>query len=350
MIKAVLIFGAVYMRGRKKILLLFCGGTTLFPEKVAIQAVHKKEDIRPWMKNVAEMKMICDVDPYFIFGGEAADVGAREWIKIAQVIGENYKKYDGFVITHGLETMPYTAAALSFMLQNLGKPVILTGSPIPSQEEASAEILQSIFKNFRGLGVKANLINACQAAISDIAGLLVVFGSRIISGTRLEKYSDFSPNYAESSGQKIIGKIDFGLTLYDQSLKRSLKKPKIFPSVDSRVSIFDFHPGMDFSLLKNTLASHPHGLIIKTQSSSFFPERIYKLLKSALAKNLPVIIYSTGGFRRVKAEEFINIDHMSLVATVVKLMWILGQTRNVSRVKKMMLEDYTGELKGGAKP
>ncbi|MFH1366475.1 MAG: asparaginase domain-containing protein [Patescibacteria group bacterium] len=337
------------MAGRKKVLLLFCGGTTLFPEKVAIQAVHKKEDIRPWLKNVGEMKMICEVEPYFIFGGEATDVGAREWIKIAEVISKNYKKYDGFVITHGIETLPYTAAALSFMLQNLGKPVILTGSPIPSQEESSAEILQSIFKNFRGLGVKANLINACQVAISDIAGLLVVFGSRIIVGAQMEKFSDFSPNYPEMSGQKIIGKIDFGLTLYDPTLKRLAKKPKVTAKVDPKVTIFDFHPGIDFSLLKNILDSHPHGLIIKTQSSSFFPESVYKLLKAALKKGLPIVIYATGGFRRVKAEEFIYIDQMSLVTTVVKLMWILGQTKNLSRIKKMMLNDYTGERKGGAR-
>ncbi|MFA5070534.1 MAG: asparaginase domain-containing protein [Patescibacteria group bacterium] len=337
------------MANRKKIMLLFCGGTTLFPEKVAFQAVHKKEDIIPWMKNVAEMKMICDVTPYFIFGGEASDVGAKEWIKIAETIGANYRKYDGFVITHGVETLPYTAAVLSFMLANLGKPVILTGSPVPSQEESSAEILQAIFKNFRGLGIKANLINAAQVAISDIAGLLVVFGSRIIAGTRLEKFSDFSPNYFESSSQQVIGKIDFGLTLYDQSLKRSAKRPKIAAQVDPKVTIFDFHPGMDFSLLKNVLDSRPHGLIIKTQSSSFFPESVYRLLKAALKKGMPIVIYASGGFRRVKTEEFIYVDHMSLVTTVVKLMWILGQTRNVSRIKKMMLTDYSGETKGGPK-
>lgn len=288
--------------------------------------------------------MMAEVDPCFIFGGEAADVGAREWVKIAETIKKNYKKYDGFVITHGIETLPYTAAVLSFMLQNLGKPVILTGSPIPSKEEASAEILQSLFKNFRGLGVKANLINATQVAISDIAGLLVIFGSRIISGTQLEEISRGTVNFFESYNQKIIGKIDFGLTLYDQKLKRSTKNIQVKAKIDAKVSVFDFHPGIDTSLLKNILEQGVHGLIVKTQSTSFFPESVYGLLKKAIKKKIPIIIYSTGGFRRIKGDDFIYVDNMSLVTTVVKLMWILGQTKSMPKIKKMMATDYTGEI------
>ncbi len=315
----------------------------MFPDKVAVRSVHKKSDIIPWMKNVSEIKMMAEVDTCFIFGGEASDVGAGQWSALAETIKKNYAKYDGFVITHGIETLPYTAAMLSFMLQNLGKPVILTGSPIPSKEEASAEILQSIFKNFRGLGVKANLINATQVAISDIAGVLVIFGSRIISGTKAEGLSLYSDD-KEKEKYKVIGKIDFGLTLYDVKAKRNNKKPFIKESVDPKVSIFDFHPGMDTSLLKNILEKDVHGLIIKTQSTSFFPEAVYAMLKKALKNKIPIVIYSTGGFKRVKEGDFIYVENMNLITTVVKLMWILGQTKSMKTVKKMMATDYTGEI------
>lgn len=329
---------------RKKILLLFCGGTTLFPEKVATPSVHKKEDILLWMKNVEEVRMIAEITPYFVFGGEAAEVGAKQWLSIAETIYHNYKKYDGFIITHGIETLPYTAAVLSFMLQNLGKPVILTGSPIPSKEETSAEVLQSIFKNFRGLGVKANLINACQVAISDISGLLVIFGSRIMSPTQLDNLTDLPSNLLSDKEQKILGKIDFGLTLYNPFLKRNLKKPQIKARIDPKVSVFDFHPGLDTSLLKNALAVGIHGLIIKTQATSFFPAAVYSLLKKTRQKGVPIVVHVSAGLKPPKDESFIYIDNMNLTTTVVKLMWILGQTKNLNRIKKMMLTDYTGEM------
>lgn len=329
---------------RKKILLLFCGGTTLFPEKVATPSVHRPEDIKPWMRNIEEVRMIADLDPFFIFGGEAAEVGARQWLKIAEGIRRNYKKYDGFIITHGIETLSYTGAALSFMLNNLGKPVILTGSPIPSREEASAEVLQAIFKNFRGLGVKANLINACQVAISDMAGLLVIFGSRIFSPTQAENLADPKAIFYEAEEKKILGKIDFGLTLYNQLRKRHSRRPQIRAKIDPKVSVFDFHPGLDLNLFKNVLASQPHGLIIKTQSSSFFPETVYASLKKAMAGGLPVVIHVSAGLKPPKDEDFIYVDNMSLVTTVVKLMWVLGQTKKPGQIKKMMQTDFSGEI------
>ena len=342
--KAVSLLSAVSMIKRKKVLLIFCGGTTLFPEKVATPSVRRPEEIKPWMKNIEEVRMIADLDPCFVFGGEAAEVGARQWLKIAEAIRRNYKKYDGFIITHGVETLSYTAAALSFMLSNLGKPVVLTGSPIPSREEASAEVLQAIFRNFRGLGVKANLINACQVAISDLAGLLVIFGSRIFSPTQTENLADYKAGSDEAEGSKILGKIDFGLTLYRELRKRHSRRPQIKAKIDSKVSVFDFHPGLDLNLLKNVLASQPHGLIIKTQSASFFPETVYIWLKKAMKKGLPVVIHVSAGLKPPKDEDFIYVDNMNLAATVVKLMWILGQTKRPSQVKKMMQTDFCGEI------
>ncbi|MDZ7798228.1 MAG: asparaginase domain-containing protein [Patescibacteria group bacterium] len=331
------------MTKRKKILLIFCGGTTLFGNKVSVQSVRKKADVSGWMKNIDELKMMADIEPFFVFGGEAAEVGEKQWQKIAQTVIKNYKKYDGFVITHGLETLPYTAAALSFMLQKLGKPVILTGSPIPSGQESSAEVLESIFKNFQGLGIKANLINACQVAISDLAGVLVVFGSRILSGTAVEGLSSYTRK-EEKENKEIMGKIDLGLTIYKEVKKRSSQKPLLKPEIDPKVSVFDFHPGIESGLLKENIKKEVHGLIIKTHSTNFFPDSIFKYLKKAKQKKMPVVIYSTSGFKPVKKSAFIFVDNMNLITTVVKLMWALGQTTSMGQIKKIMAKNYNGEI------
>ena len=169
-----------------KILILFCGGTLIMEEDQAgvlitppqERAVTNLQNIEPKLNDVAEL------DVTYIDNIDSTNINPTHWDRIAHKISEQYDQYDGFIITHGTDTMAYTSSALSFALHNIGKPVILTGSQIPgSRIESDA---------------RRNLINAVRVAIHDIAGVMIVFYERIIWGARASKVSESKLNAFQS--------------------------------------------------------------------------------------------------------------------------------------------------------
>ena len=129
----------------------------------------------------------------------------RNWDRIIGEIGRHYGDYDGFVITHGTDTMAYTAAALSLGLGNLGKPVVLTGSQIPGWEIDT--------------DARRNLVNAMKLAVRDVAGVFVVFDERVIRGSRASKASESKLDAFTSVNAPDAGEIRVGIRL-DRSLPR----------------------------------------------------------------------------------------------------------------------------------
>ena len=134
---------------------------------------------------------LCDID--------SSDMLPEQWIALSKKIKEEYDNFDAFIVTHGTNTMSYTAAALSFSFANLDKPVIMTGSQVPAGMPGSDSIM--------------NLENALRVAAiyrtdkEQIKGVIVVFGSLIISGTRLKKSTEFDYDTFVSFGSSSIGRI-----------------------------------------------------------------------------------------------------------------------------------------------
>jgi len=135
------------MLKRKKICLIFCGGTTISYKDPRGTSVFKKEDISNWLKLVPEISLIGEIDSFFFYGGSSSDITVNHWVELANEIKKRLDKYDGFVITHGLDTILYTSSILSYMLQDLSKPIVFTGSQIPSKKEKPEKsVLDSLFK------------------------------------------------------------------------------------------------------------------------------------------------------------------------------------------------------------
>ena len=113
----------------KKILLIATGGT--------IASAHTEEGLAPavgptaLLEAVPEIREFCQAEAVQILNIDSTNLQPENWLRMVEVVRDNYDKYDGFVITHGTDTMAYTASALSYLMQNLGKPVILTGSQKP---------------------------------------------------------------------------------------------------------------------------------------------------------------------------------------------------------------------------
>ena len=167
---------------KRKVLLIYTGGT-IGMEKDYETGSLRAFDFGNIFQKLPEMKLIeCEVDVHpFKKPLDSSDMGTKEWKIIAKLIGKNYDLYDGFVILHGTDTMSYTASALSFMLKNLSKPVILTGSQLPIGDlrtDAKENLLTTLYY--------ASLYENNEAVIQEVT---IYFEYKLLRGNRTLKYS-----------------------------------------------------------------------------------------------------------------------------------------------------------------
>ena len=184
---------------KKNILLIATGGT--------IASQSGKNGLVPQMPAefllscVPEIKEFCNADALQLYNIDSTNVTPQHWIKLAACIQENYDKYDGFVVCHGTDTMAYTAAALSYLIQNSGKPIVFTGA----QKSLLSEITDA----------RKNLRDSILCALDDRScDVMVVFSGNIIAGTRAKKTATFSFDAFSSINFPVIGKIQDDMVLY----------------------------------------------------------------------------------------------------------------------------------------
>lgn len=309
-----------------------------------ILAVRDASDISKWFTTVPELRIIADIDPVFVYGEDASEMTPALWLKLSSEIQKRYTKYDGFVITHGVDTIIYTASALSFILQGLSKPIVLTGSPLPSDPKAKAS-LEGLIEDYRGLGVKANLINAIQVATMDIAEVAIMFGNRLIRGNQALKGDTPTFNIFDSLNRQYLGKVDFGIRLFENRRKRSKQKLQYYPHLDTNVYTIQLYPGIAADILGQMLEKKCHGIIVRTYHTNLFPDSFAPVLRKAKQKAVPVIAHNPFSLdSKKKKVEYIAINEMTFEAALTKLMWILGKTKNLEDIRKRMKEDMAGEI------
>lgn len=331
---------------RKKVLLLFAGGTTLDARDRPGDSVKKAGDVRRWMDQMAELSIIADLDAEFVYGGEAAGIGAEEWVRLAERIRAGYRDDDGFLILHGLETLPATAIALSFMLQNLGKPVVLTGSPLRTKEERRADPGAG---EYRGMGIKANLVNALQVATGELAGVVVVFGSRILPGVRAMFAPPGSPHLFESFDNAFLGRIDLGIRYAATPPARGSFRAR--PAIDTHVVTLDIKPGMPLELFDQAISGRAHGILVSLATGSVLPTEAVARLRRAEGRGIPVILFRPGTTPPPRESyPFPLLTAVSGPAAMIKFMWALGQTRDRRKLVRLLQQDLAGEFVERRKP
>ena len=179
---------------KRKVLIIYTGGTIGMEKDYETNSL-RAFDFNHIFNKIPEMNLLeCEVSVHqFSEPLDSSDVGPEEWKEIAQLIEENYNLFDGFLILHGTDTMAYTASALSFMLKNLRKPVILTGSQLPIGDlrtDAKENLLTSLYY--------ASLYQNNEAVVQEVA---LYFEYKLLRGNRCLKYSAenfdafISPNY-----------------------------------------------------------------------------------------------------------------------------------------------------------
>ena len=216
----------------KKILLIGTGGT--IASDVTEDGLAPELTTEQLLSHLPAISGICDVDCVQLLNLDSTNMRPEHWLAMAGCVRDNYDRYDGFVITHGTDTMAYTAAALSYLVQGSPKPVILTGAQKPI--------------GFDSTDSKINLEDAFRVASAEMPGVSIVFNGKIILGTRAQKTHSKSFQAFSSINYPVLGVLRDGALLpYIRQPAR--ERPEFFDALDPKVGLLKLTPGCDRRVL-----------------------------------------------------------------------------------------------------
>ncbi|MFD2212357.1 asparaginase [Metabacillus endolithicus] len=326
----------------KKILLITTGGT--------IASVEGKNGLTPGISDKDIVGYLPDykdeilLHSMVLMNVDSTNMQPEYWLEIAQTIYNKYNQYDGFVITHGTDTLGYTSAALSYILQNLTKPVVVTGSMVPiSYWETDA---------------RKNMMNAIRVACESISGVYVVFDNKVISGTRAVKVKSKSKNAFRSINCPYMARIDGSEIDYLGNTPVKLNGTlKLDSSICSNVFLLKLYPGITPDIFDYIKQSY-RGVVIESYGNGGIPFEKRNLLpkiNELIDAGVAVVIttqcleegtdlqkYEVG--RKISKKLIISSRDMNTEAIVPKLMWALGKTSNLEQVKKLMETPVANDL------
>lgn len=262
----------------KKILLIATGGT--------IASVNTPDGMKPALdgaqliRYVPELQTMCQIDILQLMQLDSTNVQPEHWVKMAHTVAENYDKYEGFVITHGTDTMAYSGAALYYMLENLQKPVILTGSQLSLAEDGS--------------DAPANLIAAFQAATADLPGVYVAFYGRIMQGNSVKKLYTEQFDAFHSINVPDVARLEKGTLKFNEEYKQeNITKEKqplqVRDKICQQAVMLEVVPGLSGDVIKTLADSGCKGIILKAYGAGGIPEVLLPALQYAREKGVKLI-------------------------------------------------------------
>jgi len=318
---------------KKKILLIGTGGT--IASEMGVNGLTPELTTQQLLRYIPDISEICQVDCVQLFSLDSTNIQPKHWVRVAHAIREHYAAYDGFVISHGTDTMAYTAAALSYLVQGSPKPIVLTGAQKPI--------------GFETTDSKQNLRDAFTVAVSDMAGVMLVFNGKVILGTRARKTRSKSFEAFSSINYPFLGMVQDGkLLCYIRPESR--QEPLFYDGVNSRVALMKLIPGANCDVAEYLL-EHNDALIIESFGVGGLPVYksgdYYDKVKFGLDAGKTVVmttqvenegsdlsIYHVG--TAIKRNlPILEAYDMTTEAVTAKLMWILGQTTDQGRVAEL---------------
>lgn len=337
-----------------KVLLIYTGGTIGMghnPDTGALEPLNFDH----LLSNFPEFALLpTEVDTYqFTPPIDSSDMSLRRWAQLVRIIADNYEAYDGFVVLHGTDTMAYTASALSFMLENLTKPVILTGSQLPIGQ-------------LRTDG-KENLLTSIELAAAFgedgrpmVPEVCIYFSGRLLRGNRSTKESADGFNAFNSFNYPHLCEagVEFQFNPH-YILKPDYSKPMIpHMAMDPNVVVFSLFPGIQENVVRHMFeAPELRGIVMRSFGNGNAPQKpwLMRLLKDATQRGVTVVNISqcVAGFVKMGRYDtgfqlqdagVVSGGDSTVESAITKLMFLQAHYKDVRAIRSLMGRSICGEI------
>lgn len=325
----------------KKLLLLTTGGT--IASVVSDSGLIPQENGNNLLDQLGNVPY--DITVKDILKIDSSNMQPEEWRLIAKKVYEARSDYDGIVISHGTDTMAYTASMLSFMLQNIDVPVVLTGSQVPINVVLSDAV--------------SNLKLAFAAAATCAPGIYLAFNRKIMLGCRCVKVRTTNFDAFESVNVPPIAReTSEGIVFNSQMPPQTTVPCQLQDKIDAHVSLVKLFPGFDPKMLYAMVDNGCRGIVIEAYGlggMTFIRRNLVAVVGQLIKKGIPIITASQCLYERSDLTKYevgrlalmegaISAHDMTSESAITKLMWALGQGMDIKAVTKLFNTNLVGEV------
>lgn len=231
-----------------------------------------------YLKKIPSLKNIANVETITFSPIDSTNMETSDREKIVEVIKKNYRKFDGFVIIHGTDTLVDSAAAISYMIRDLGKPIVITGSQLPIWDGAKSDASRNIYYSVK-------------VATMNVGEVVIVFGEKVLRGVRSQKEDERGFEAFNSSKIPLLGEIGVKLSLRKETIPRRKTKPSFFTKFETSVEYYPQMSGTNTQTFQKMVEdSEVKGIVIGGYGAGNINAKYLAAIREAKKMDKPVMI------------------------------------------------------------